>query len=74
MSPEVARDKSGVGKVRAGISGELLLAVTCGSAAEGDDCESLRCTPSTKARKEVSSEGDRSLPEWDFVLCWDAVG
>lgn len=73
LSPDVARDRSGPGRVRAGMSCVVLFTVSCGSAAEGVDCESLRFTPSTKARK-VSSKGERRLPGGDFGLLRDAVG
>ena len=73
FSPDAARDRSGAGRVRAGMSGVVLFTVSCGSAAEGVDCESLRFTPSTKARKE-SSGGDKRVPAGDGGLMLEAVG
>jgi hypothetical protein len=76
LSPDVARDRRGAGRVRAGMSAGavVLFADCCGSAAEGVDCESLRFTPSTKARKEVSSGGESRVPVGDLSRLLDAVG
>jgi len=52
LSPDVARDEEGWESSRGHVCRAVVLfADCCGSAAEGVDCESLRFTPSTNARK-----------------------